>query len=415
MGQGTVMNAVAEMADQMTYLNPVLAEPCPDPFVLKYLNEYWLYCTGVWRDGRRFGVFHSRDLTHWRETGGALDPAGRQAPCWWAPEVWYENGAFLMYYSVGNEEQMQIRVARAEFPAGPFTDCGVRLTHEDFAIDAHIFEDDDGSRWIFYATDFLTHIHIGTGAVCDRMIDPFTLAGAPRPVTRARYDWQVYDPHRLEKGGVRWHTVEGPFVLKRKKRYYQMFSGGNWKNETYGVSYATTNNLHTPDEWEQAADGERVLPILRTIPGEVIGPGHNSVVRGPDNRQLFCIYHRWSAEVNDRVLAIDRLDWAGEQLIVLGPSVTPQPAPGSPAFADYFETDEDHGMGSHWQCVGGHWSARNGLASQHTTADEAEAICTFSAPYFCAEVSVRIREKKRRRWCQPAQQRRSRALFSAAA
>ncbi len=54
--------------------------------------------------------------------------------------------------------------------------------------------------------------------------------GNPRPVTRARYDWQIYDPNRKEKGGVRWHTVEGPAVIKRKGLYYEMFSGGNWQN-----------------------------------------------------------------------------------------------------------------------------------------------------------------------------------------
>src|SRR5918912_517933 len=218
-----------------------------------------------------------------------------------------------MYYSVGNEERMQIRVAVADHPAGPFVDSGRALTAEEFAIDPHVFVDDDGARYLFYATDFLTHSHIGTGTVCDRLVDPFTLEGRPRPVTRARYDWQVYDPARREKGGVRWHTVEGPFVLKRKGRYYEMFSGGNWKNVSYGGSFATTDDLGETEEWEQAADGERVLPIMRTVPGEVIGPGHNSVVRGPDNLQLFCVYHRWQSEVNDRVLAIDRLDWAGER------------------------------------------------------------------------------------------------------
>ena len=41
--------------------------------------------------------------------------------------------------------------------------------------------------------------------------DPFTLKGDPNPVTRAQFDWQVYDPRVRRKGGVRWHTVEGPF------------------------------------------------------------------------------------------------------------------------------------------------------------------------------------------------------------
>ena len=143
----------------------------------------------------------------------------------------------------------------ADQPAGPFVDSGHILTHEPFAIDAHVFTDDDGSRYLFYATDTLEHSHIGTGTASDRMLDPFTLAGSPRPVTRARYDWQVYDPHRLDRDGVRWHTVEGPFVLKHKGRYYQMFSGGNWQNPSYGVGHTISADVEAPGEWRQVADG----------------------------------------------------------------------------------------------------------------------------------------------------------------
>ncbi len=380
------------MTSQPVYLNPVHPRPCPDPFVLKHLNEYWCYCTGFRPDGRCFGVLHSRDLVDWREVGSAMEPIDDHSTCYWAPEVRYENGVFLMYYSVGNEERMQIRVARADHPAGPFVDCGARLTSEDFAIDPHIFEDDDGARWMFYATDFLEHTHIGTGTVCDRMVDAFTLADDPRPVTRARHDWQVYDPHRVAKGGVRWHTVEGPFTLKRKGHYYQMFSGGNWQNESYGADYAISEKIVAPEEWRQVADGQVVMPVLRTIPGEVIGPGHNSVIRGPDNRQFFCVYHRWSVEAADRVMAIDRLDWAGERLLVIGPSVEPQPAPSRPTFADYFDEDREVGLGEGWRCDGGQWSIGGGAARQTRREGKAEALCAASAPHFVAEVSLRIED-----------------------
>lgn len=312
-----------------TYLNPVHRSPCPDPFVLKHRSEYWCYSTGLQPDGRAFGIHHSTDLVHWRDVGGALERliAGTLPYpdiCYWAPEVVDDGGdKFYLYYSVGNEENMQIRVAQAEQPSGPFVDSGKRLTREPFAIDAHVFTDDDGSRYLFYATDYFDHDRIGTGTAVDRLLDWFTLARQPRPVTRARYDWQVYDPQRKEKGGVRWHTLEGPFVLKHQGRYYQMFSGGNWQNDTYGVGYAVTDDILTPNEWDQ-----QPLPILRSRPTEgVIGPGHNSVVRGPDERELFCVYHRWEADLNARVLAIDRLNWEGDQLVVHGPTTTPQPAP----------------------------------------------------------------------------------------
>ena len=316
----------------MTYLNPVYPHSFPDPFVLKFRGEYWGYCTGFWNDGRAFGVLHSRDLVEWKEMPGAMEPLPGGHTCYWAPEVTYTDGRFYLYYSVGNEERMEIRVAVAEHPAGPFLDSGRRLTSEDFAIDAHVFLDEDGTRWLFYATDFLTHSHIGTGTVRDRMRDPFTLAGDPRPVTLPRYDWHVYHPNRPEKGGVRWHTVEGPFVLEREGVYYQMFSGGNWQNPTYGVSYATSEEgPRSLAEWTQEE-----LPILRTA-GEVVGPGHNSVVRGPDNRQLWCIYHRWSPDSSARVLAIDPLDWEGKRMRIAGPSTTPQPAPQLPTVSAFLD------------------------------------------------------------------------------
>src|SRR6185436_16028618 len=247
---------------------------------------------------------------------------------------------------------MQIRVAEATHPAGPFIDSGARLTFEDFAIDAHVFIDDDGQRWLFYATDFLDYRQIGTGTVCDAMLDPYTLRGKPQPVTRARYDWQVYDPQRKEKGGVRWYTVEGSFVLKHKGLYYQMFSSGNWQHESYGVSYAVSDQINRGEEWVQHADGVHVLPILRTIPGKVIGPGHNSVVRGPDNQQLFCIYHRWSEDLAVRVLAIDRLEWAGERLLLIGPTTNSQPVPSMPVLADYFRIEREECLAGLWDCTG---------------------------------------------------------------
>jgi GH43 family beta-xylosidase len=377
-----------------TYENPVWPRSFPDPFVLAHRGEYWAYCTGSWPDGRRFGVLHSTDLVTWQPLAGALAPLRPQAedwPCYWAPEVAYWEGRFYLYYSVGDEARMEIRVAVAERPEGPFADAGKRLTAEPFAIDAHPFTAPDGSRWLFYATDFLTHSHIGTGTVADRLLDPETLAGAPRPITRALYDWQVYHPNRPEKGGVRWHTVEGPFVLFRKGLYYQMYSGGNWQNPTYGVSYAVSATLEAPGEWAQAADGERVLPVLRTLPGQVIGPGHNSVVRGPDRRQLWCVYHRWDTERGERVMAIDPLDWAGDRLLVLGPSTGPRPAPEPPTFADRFSEEHQEGLGEEWR-VHGRFQMRGGEALADGLEETAVARRAPGATSFLAVVSARLLE-----------------------
>jgi GH43 family beta-xylosidase len=360
-----------------TYQNPVYPHSFPDPYVLKYGTDYYGYSTDFASDGNVFGVIHSHDLVNWTYCGGAMKPLDPSPPFYWAPEVTYYNGKFYLYYSVGNETLMEIRVAVSDRPDGGFVDAGKRLTFEEFAIDAHVFFDTDGTRYLFYATDFLEHTHIGTGTVVDRMVDWFTLEGNPRPVTRAKHDWQVYDPARKEKGGVRWHTVEGPTVLKRKGRYYEMFSGGNWQNTSYGVSFAVTDDLSRPDEWEQHADGNKVLPILRTMPGVIVGPGHNSVVRGPNNRELYCIYHRWTEA--GRVLAIDRMDFAGPRLYVAGATFTPQPCPFTPSIQGF-------GEDSAWRHEGNWKSTGNTASSQAEGLSEAR----YSLPAsFLSEVMLR--------------------------
>ena len=318
------------------YVNPVFSRSFPDPFVLKFCGEYFGYCTGFAEDGLAIGVARSSNLTDWTYVGGALQPLRSEPPYYWAPEVVYSNGKFYMYYSCGNETLMELRVAVSDRPDGGFEDAGVRLTNEEFAIDAHVFVDDNGDRFMFYATDFLDHSHIGTGTVVDKMRSWYELEGSPRPVTRAAYDWHVYDPNRAEKGGVRWHTVEGPTVFKHKGKYLEMFSGGNWTNSSYGVAFASSDEILAPREWRQSIDGETLFPVLRTIPEKVVGPGHNSAVIGPNNRELYCVYHSWVGD--ERVMYIDRMGLVDSRIFVRGATYTPQPVPFPPSLT--LESDE---------------------------------------------------------------------------
>src|SRR5438270_10925840 len=133
-----------------TYLNPIYNHSFPDPYVLKFRGEYFAYCTGFARDGRVFGVLHSRDLVNWTELAGAMPPVESCGPLYWAPEVTYHNGRFYLYYSTGNEILMELRVAVSDRADSDFEDVGKTLTLQDFAIDAHVFGDDDGIWYVFY-------------------------------------------------------------------------------------------------------------------------------------------------------------------------------------------------------------------------------------------------------------------------
>lgn len=280
-----------------------------------------------------FPLLRSDDFVTWHAAGRALlrpDPALGEE--FWAPEVVYHAGTFYLYYSVGHgDKHHQLRVATSSRPEGPYRDTGTPLTTRDrcpFAIDAHAFRDDDGQWYLFYARDFLElegEWRVGTGVVVDRLIDMTRLAGEERVVLRARSDWQRFMKDRPMYGGIYdWHTVEGPCVRKHDGRYWCFYSGGRWETENYGVDYAVAERVTGPYSDAGSEGGPRVL---RTIPDRVLGPGHNSIARGPDGVTEFIIYHAWGPDRQARRMFLDRLDWAPEGPRSPGPTCTPQMIP----------------------------------------------------------------------------------------
>jgi hypothetical protein len=77
-------------------------------------------------------------------------------------------------------------------------------------------------------------------------------------------------------------------------------------------------------------------------------------------------------------------------MLVLGPSMTPQPVPPAPAAADFFSHDTAEGLGPNWECgAGGRWDVRGGAAAQELARGSAEARCMVQAPCFVSELSLR--------------------------
>jgi GH43 family beta-xylosidase len=68
---------------------------------------------------------------------------------------------------------------------------------------------------------------------------------------------------------------------------------------------------------------------MRSRPGAVIGPGHNSFTRSPDGSQAWIVYHAWDVAQTTRRMCIDRLDWVDGRPVTDGPSSGPQAAPAA--------------------------------------------------------------------------------------
>jgi beta-xylosidase len=306
---------------------PVYPSYLADPYVWRVGDTFYAVGTGgaesrgQTRPSRVLPIARSRDLQHWESLGLALNPpTGEEHQLFWAPETATDDGAhWFLYYTAGGRggHPFRVRVATADHPEGPYTDTGRPLTDpadtNRFAIDPDVFRDDDGQRYLLYATDFYDAdptatppTYRGTALALRHMRSMTELDGPQITLMRAHAPWQLYQKQRL-MAGVRadWYTLEGPTVLKRAGRYYCFYSGGNYQDDTYGLNYLTADHITGP--WRDAGDG-RGPQVMRTVPGHVLGPGHNSVVRAADGRE-FIAYHAWDAAFQARQMWVDPLRW----------------------------------------------------------------------------------------------------------
>lgn len=310
-----------------TYQNPVYAGYFADPYVLRHEGRYYAYGTAPQLpDGGQFPILTSRDLVHWEVVGAALYPDSGDE--FWAPAVAYSDGIFYLYYSAHGVEgrDHQLRVALSDRPTGPFRSAGHLLAPDlPFSIDAHPFQDRDGQWYLYYSRDFLEAdetYRIGTGIVVDRLVDMQHLAGDPQLVVRPHADWHLYEAGRFHYGQVwDWYTVEGAAALMHANMYYCFYSGGAWQQSNYGVAYVVAQHPLGPYEIPSPSK-----PILRSVPGIVLGPGHNTFVTSPDDRETMIVYHAWDPAHTERRMCIDRLYWHSDRPDVEGPTSTSQPA-----------------------------------------------------------------------------------------
>jgi beta-xylosidase len=301
--------------------NPVYDEYLADPFCFYYKGWYYAVGTGKAEcyspsfTGPVVPMVKSRDLRSWESVGRVLELPADPMICFWAPEIAVHDGRFYMYYHpclAGGKLGYHIRVAVADRPEGPYRDIGKPLSdpaRNPFAIDSHPFRDDDGQWYLFYATDFLDfneHTFRGTALVVDRLKTMTELEGNPRVVMRAHWPWQRYEANQTNYGVTAdWYTLEGPTVRKRNGRYYCFYSGGCYKNESYGVDWLEADTIFGP--WREVGC-ERGPQLMRSVPGQVIGPGHHSIVTSPEGID-HVVYHAWNETMTDRQMCVDRLDW----------------------------------------------------------------------------------------------------------
>lgn len=296
-----------------------------DPFVLAVDDAYFLYHTG-----HEIGVpvYRSPDLKAWTHVGLALAPnpdIAWPACDFWAPEVVFRNGKFVMYVAAASrlpdgtpdDEHRRLAVATADTPVGPFALSDEPLLADEWAIDAHPFQDDDGTWWLFYnaRSDETRYLDGTTGCAnaVTELPQPQRVSGESRIILEPTERWEG-------NADGSWYWNEGAFVVRRGGILLQTYSGGWFADETYAIGTATADTPYGP--WRKNDANPRLISGDR-----VMGPGHNCIVTGPDGFTCFLVYHAHADGEPLRSAYMAEFHWIGDDFAVTGPSPA-CPTPG---------------------------------------------------------------------------------------
>lgn len=275
--------------------NPVIPGYFADPSILKHGDSYFIYATvDPWGAEelavlvtKNFKTF-TRQHINW-PTKKACTSSTSGGAMVWAPSVRkLANGKFYMYLAVGSELWAGI----SDHPLGPWKNIKpdnsplVRRTafpgvHN---IDPDLFIDDDGAAYLYWGSGF--NWVNGHCMAVKLKKDMFSFDGQPRDITPLKF-------------------FEGAHMIKRRGKYYLMFSEGKAIDATYQVGYATG---HSPFGPFTAGVND---PILSTSEDSTTyGPGHHTVFT--EKGQDYLLYHRIYPQKEKyvlRQLCIDSLNF----------------------------------------------------------------------------------------------------------
>jgi beta-xylosidase len=237
-------------------------------------------------------AFSSYDLVNWTKHSHVLDIKDVKWAAYsvWAPSIIAANNKYYLFFSANDiqsdGEYGGIGVTVSDKPEGPFVDAiGKPLINKFYngaqPIDQFAFRDTDGSMYLYYGG--WRHCNVARLSNDLLSIIPFTDGQTFKEITPENY-------------------VEGPFVFKRKGKYYLMWSEGGWTGPDYSVAYAIGDS--------PAGPFKRVDKILKQDPGIATGAGHHSVINIPGTDDWYIVYHRRPLGTNNgnhREICIDRM------------------------------------------------------------------------------------------------------------
>ncbi len=252
--------------------NAVIPGDFADPSIIRVGDTY--YATGTSSEwAPHFPIFTSKDLANWQQIGYVFN----QTPSWaassfWAPELFYHNKTFYVYYVAKKKSDKIscIGAATSKNPAEGFTDKGIVLPYGTEAIDPFIINEKDQLyiTWKAYGLDNRPIEILG----CKLSKDGLKPDGTPFSMLK--------DDSR--KG------LEGQCLVKKDGYYYLFYSIGACCGPkcSYEVCVAKSKSLE--GEFLKFVNN----PVL-TENNKWKCPGHGTVAETKEGK-YFYLYHAYN-------------------------------------------------------------------------------------------------------------------------
>lgn len=285
-----------------------------DPFIL--LNDGTYYMYGTHNSGTGIEVYTSKNLKNWEGPAGATDGFALHESdvfgekSFWAPEVYHINGRFYMFFSV----EEHIAMAVSDSPRGPFIQKHPSVLRQHKSIDNHLFVDDDGTRYIYFA-NFKDGLEIW-GA---ELNDNFSIRKGT--LTNLLSQSQQWEKSPKKPVGT---VNEGPFVVKREGKYYMTYSANHYASPDYGIGLAYADG--PLGNWKKSTEN----PVMQN-PDSLAGTGHSSFFKDKEGN-LRIVYHAHfdASKVHPRKVLINKAAFvpatSGDRLklVIQKPGIIPQ-------------------------------------------------------------------------------------------
>lgn len=288
-----------------------------DPYILRYNGKFYLYVsTDGWYCSYR--VWESLDLINYTYLGeyDLLDIDGKRTEgdtgagqgfdleCPWAPEVHYWNGEFYMYTSL-HAAGHKVFKSTTGLPYGDY-----QVVNDNFSgnIDGSIFIDDNEDKWF---------------VKCYRDTDKQSWSVVQKlntmTETQNREEYEL-----ISKVAITGDQVEGQFMMKRDGIYYLIATGEGAGYPAYRLNYAYNNSglgkelnvgtVDSTDTWKT----EMEPTVIMNTEGEYYGYGHGAITVGPNLDSYWFPYHMSRESGGGRTLGINRIEFAGTRMSVIG-------------------------------------------------------------------------------------------------